>query len=160
MEIRTARIDRGEGTVRARKDPLTLDLFDVPRAPAPTPGALNFSIRLRAVLTAALKATPLSRYEVAARMSELLGVEVTKNQLDAWTAESREPWRFPFEYGAAFEVACSTTCLQDLLSEEMRGSKVLKGEDSLLAELGRIEQAEHNLKREKQQIKTFLARRK
>lgn len=159
MEIRTVRIDREGGTVRARKDPLTLDLFDVPRAPAPTPGALNFSIKLRAILSAALKVTPLSRYEVAARMSELLGVEVTKNQLDAWTAESREPWRFPFEYVAAFEVVCSTTCLQDLLSE-MRGSKVLKGEDSLLAELGRIEQMEHNLKREKQQIKTFLARRK
>lgn len=144
---------------RTRSDTLTLDLFDVPRAPAPTPGALNFSIRLRAALSAALKATPLSRYEVAARMSELLGAEVTKNQLDAWTAESREPWRFPFEYAAAFEVVCGTACLQDLLSE-MRGTKVLKGEDSLLAELGRIEQMEHNLKLEKQQIKKFLARRK
>ncbi len=144
---------------RARKDTLTLDLFDIPRAPAPMPGALNYSIKLRALLSAALKATPLSRYEVAARMSELLGVEITKTMLDAWTAESREPWRFPFEYAAAFEVVCGTTCLQDLLSE-MRGSKVLKGEDSLLAELGRIEQMEHNLKLEKQQIKKFLARHK
>lgn len=159
MEIRPARIDRGRGMARARKDTLTLDLFDVPRAPAHAPGALNFSIKLRAVLSAALKATPLSRYEVAARMSELLGTDITKSMLDAWTAESREPWRFPFEYAAAFEAVCDTTCLQDLFSE-MRGSKVLKGEDSLLAELGRIEQMEHNLKREKQQIKNFLARRK
>ncbi len=123
------------------------------------PGALNFSIRLRSALSEALKATPLSRYEVAARMSELLGAEVTKHQLDAWTAESREPWRFPFEYAAAFEVACGVTCLQDLLSE-MRGSKTLKGEDSLLAELGRIEQMEHSLKIEKQQIKKYLMRKK
>ncbi len=123
------------------------------------PGALNYSIKLRAILSAALKATPLSRYEVAARMSELLGVEITKTMLYAWTAESREPWRFPFEYVAAFEVACNTTCLQDLLSE-MRGSKVLKGEDSLLAELGRIEQMEHNLRAEKQQIKKYLMRKK
>jgi len=112
-------------------------LFDCPQEPAANPGALNFSIELRGVLSNALKKTPSSRYEIAARMSELLGVEVTKFQLDSWTAESRDGWRFPFEYAAAFEVATGTTVLQDLLARK-RGSRVLVGEDVLKAELGRL----------------------
>ncbi len=143
-----------------QQDDRTLDLFaSIPRAIPAAPGALNFSVELRAVLSQALKTTPHTRYQVAAQMSELLGLEVTKYQLDSWTAESRDAWRFPFEYAVAFEVACSSTCLQELLSRK-RGSKVLIGEESLLAELGRIEQMEGELKRQKQAIKQYLGRKK
>jgi hypothetical protein len=38
---------------------------------------------------------PLSRYQVAAKMSELLDVDITKTMLDSWTAESKEQHRFP-----------------------------------------------------------------
>lgn len=40
-------------------------------------------------------------------MSELTGDPISKDQLNAWTAESREKWRFPLEYLPAFEVAVS-----------------------------------------------------
>lgn len=84
---------------RRAADNLTLDLFEVPVPTVPLPGALNFNLQLRHLLSEALKACPLSRIEVAARMSELTGDTITKHQLDAWTAESREGWRFASLHG-------------------------------------------------------------
>lgn len=71
--------------------------FEVPAAPTPIPGALNMSTEMRGLVSNILKDCPKSRFEVAARMSELTGVEITKYQLDSWTAESRDGWRFPLE---------------------------------------------------------------
>lgn len=99
--------------MRAPKDTSTIDLFDLPQAPELVEGSLNYA-------------------------AELIGQDISKYQLDAWTAESREGHRFPFEYAAAFEVACETTALQELLARK-RGSRVLAGEDAILTELGRIE---------------------
>jgi hypothetical protein len=124
--------------VRAPKDTSTIDLFDLPQAPELVEGSLNYAAELCGVLSAALKRSSKSRYEIAARMAELIGQDISKYQLDAWRAESREGHRFPFEYAAAFEVACETTALQELLARK-RGSRVLAGEDAILTELGRIE---------------------
>lgn len=114
----------------------TPDLFDE-AAVAPIGGSLDYAIELRYALSDALKKCRLSRHQVAAGMSELTGQEIAKTTLDAWTAESRTPWRFPFEYAAAFEVTCETTALQELLARK-RGSRLLVGEEVLLAELGRL----------------------
>lgn len=145
-------------------DTLSGDLFDIPHAPAPIGGSLDYVAELRAVLHDALKHTPRSRYEVAARMSELTGHEITKTMLDAWTADSRTQWRFPFEYAAAFEAACDSTCLQELLARK-RGSRVLVGEETLLAKLGRINQKrgelaqeEKELLQQEKQIKQYLGK--
>ena len=130
-------------------------LFEIPIKPIENPGALNFSIELRGVLSEALKKCPRSRYEVAARMSELLGVEVTRYSLDAWTAESRQEWRFPFEFSAAFESACDTMCLQELLARK-RGCKVLVGADTLKTELGKLELLEAEIRDRRRAIKKHL----
>lgn len=110
--------------------------FDVEPLPL-IGGSLNYSIELRHVLTAAIRRSPHSRGAIAARMSELIGEEITKAQLDAWTAESKTPWRFPFAYAAGFEVACESIDLQELLARK-RGSRLLTGPDVLYAELGLI----------------------
>ncbi len=136
-------------------DQLTVDMFDIPRAPAAVGGSLDYATELRHILSEALKKSPKSRYEIAARMSELVGQEITKSMLDAWTAESRSPWRFPFEYVAAFEVACETTCLQELLCRK-RGSRILEGEEALQAELGRLECEEQAVKQRRQAIRKYL----
>src|SRR5688572_8775588 len=93
-----------------------------------------------------------SRYDLAARMSELTGQEITKAQIDAWTAESKERWRFPFEYAAAFEAACASTRLQELLGRK-RGTRILVGEDMLYAELGRIHKMRAELSEEERALK-------
>lgn len=142
------------------RDPITSDLFiEVPCAPDPTAGSLNCAIELRGTLSDAIRHSHLSRYDVAARMSCLLGTDITKARLDAWTAESREAWRFPFEYAAAFESAVASHCLQQLLASK-RGTRVLIGEDSLLAELGRIEQQEAQLAARRKAIKDFFRGRR
>lgn len=138
-----------------RADTATGDLFEVPQAPAHGPGSLDYDAELRHLLSDALKRTPLSRYEVAARMSELTGQSISKEMLDAWTAESKTPWRFPFQFAAAFEVACDTTCLQDLLARK-RGCRVLVGREALLAEYGRIRQQQDELSARERALRQLL----
>lgn len=142
----------------ASRDSSTADLFDIPRPPAPTGGSLQYTTELRHVLSEALKKTPKSRYEIAARMSELTGEDISKAMLDAWTAESKTAWRFPFEYAASFEAACETTCLQELLARK-RGCAVLAGNDVLLAKLGRIKQSQAELADQEKALKRHLTRR-
>lgn len=140
--------------MRAR-DTATLGLFDFPQTPAPAEGSLDYATELRCVLSDALKKSPLSRYQIAAIMSELTGQDISKSMLDAWTAESKTPWRFPFEYAAAFEAACGSICLQELLGRK-RGTRVLVGEDMLLAELGRVEKEKAELAVRERDIKAQI----
>lgn len=120
------------------RDVQTPDLFTIPAAAPLSEGSLNFATQLRALLSQVLKHCPHSRYQVAARMSELLGADVSKFQLDAWTAESREPWRFPLEYAPAFEAACESFALTEWLADK-RGGQVLFGKEALMAEMGRLQ---------------------
>lgn len=146
---------------RAR-DTATADLFEVPVAPAPTGGSLAYHEELCAVLSlmideAIKRGLIRNRYDLAARMSELTGREITKAQIDAWTAESKAEWRFPFEYSAAFESACDSIALQELLGRK-RGTRILVGEEALLAEMGRIDRAEIELKNRKAALRLRLRR--
>lgn len=130
-------------------------LFQVPRPPEPVGGSLNFGLELRATLSRVLKDCPDSREVVAGRMSELLGAEISVHQLNAWTAESREAWRFPFEFAAAFEQATGCHALTELLARK-RGCIVLVGEEALKAELGRLEMKESEIRKRKQTLKRYL----
>lgn len=150
MEIYIPEID-----MKKKTDVQNLDLFDLIERPNSTPGSMNFSSELRHLISAELKRTSLSRYEVAARMSEFSGAEISKNQLDSWAAESREGWRFPLEYVPAFEAACETYALTRWLAAK-RGCKVLIGEEALFAELAKIERDEGTLKKRKKEIQSFL----
>lgn len=118
---------------------LTLDeLFELPRPVELAAASLDYSKELRQVLSDALKKSDKTRFEICARMSELLNHDVSKSTLDAMTAESREGWRFPFEWVAAFEVACDTYCLTEFLARK-RGCKVYAGDEVRQAEIGRLE---------------------
>lgn len=134
-------------------DSLTLDLFEVPAPTAPLPGALNFNAVLRHLLSDILKSSPRSRFEIAARMVELTGDEhITHHSLNAWTAESREGWRFPLEFLPAFEVACESTALSGWIAG-IRGGKMLMGKDALDAEIGKLERLKEDAGRKIKQLK-------
>jgi len=141
--------------MRRVTDTLTLDLFEVPSPKAPLPGALNFNLQLRHLISDALKSSPLGRIEIAAKMSELTGDTVTKHQLDAWAAESREGWRFPLEYLPALEVACQTTVLTAWIAG-IRGGKVLMGKEALDAEIGKLERLKEDAGRRIKQLKVAM----
>lgn len=118
---------------------LTLDeLFEIPCPAQPAPASMDYDKEIRHLLSAALKETKKSRFEVCARMSELIGHEITISMLNSWTAESREAWRFPLAYATAFEIACDTFCLTEYQARK-RGCKVYAGDEVRQAEIGRLE---------------------
>lgn len=142
------------------RDALTVDLFDgflVPIERVPKPGALDIGLAFRHVLVEQIKLSPLSRHQIVARMSELVGHEITKHQLDSWTAESREGWRFPAEYLPALEVALESHDVLAYLAD-LRGAKLYVGKDALIAQLGKIESAKDALKRQELALKRALER--
>lgn len=141
--------------MRRPRDTLTADLFEVPVPRTPLPGALDVGLQVRHLLSDLLKASPLNRFEVAARMSELLGQDITKHQLDSWTAESREGWRFPLEYLPAFEVACETTAITAWIAD-LRGGQVLMGKEVLNAEIGKLERLKEDTARKIRQLKQAM----
>lgn len=145
--------------MRRIRDALTLDLFEVPQPAPPQAGGLDLDAMLRAALCDAMKHCDLDRHGVAAEMSRLTGRHVSKAMLDAYTAESRDDHNFPLRHAAAFEVATGSFCLTQMLAKA-RGCKVLVGEEALLAELGRLEQMEAELKAQKSALKHYLERKK
>lgn len=142
----------------SKRDPLTADLFDmvvVPVARTPKPGALDIGAQLRGLLSEQIKASPLSRHQIAARMSELLGYEVSKHQLDSWTAESRDGWRFPLEYLPALEVALETHEVLAWLAD-VRGATLAVGREVLETQLGKLEHMKGELRKQEAAIKKLL----
>lgn len=137
------------------KDLLTLDLFHVP-SPAPsTPGAMNYAREIAHVMSEALKSCPHDRVEVAARMTRLTGKEVSLAMLNAYTAESRETHNISMEKAIAFDAATEGFGLLNFYAAK-RGCKVMVGKDSLLAELGRIDQEKAELAKQEKAIKHYL----
>ncbi|MDK9690579.1 MAG: hypothetical protein OEL49_06975 [Azospira sp.] len=140
---------------RRPADNLTMDLFEVPTPVFPRPGALLIGQQLRSLISDLLKASPLNRYEVAARMSELVGHEITKNQLDSWTAESRDGWRFPLEYMPALEVVLETHAITAWLAD-LRGARLSVGREALEAQLGKVSRMKDELAQQEKTLKRLL----
>ena len=94
-----------------------LERMDSGRDGRRNPGGLNVDARLRGAVSEALRRCPLSRYQVAASMSEMMGVEVTRYQLDSWTAETKRDHRFPAAYLPAFCLATGDWDVLKMLAE-------------------------------------------
>jgi len=125
--------------------------FEVPVRPEPLPGALDFDSELRQALSRALKASPLSRYQVAAGMSELLGDDVSKHMLDAYTAESRETHAISVTRFVALVMVTGAVELLGLVAGKC-GCRLLEGDEVLVAELGSIERQMDALKRRRKHL--------
>jgi len=118
-------------------------------------GTFDIDRRFREAISAALKACPLSRYQVAARMSELTGQDITKTMLDSWTAESKEQHRFPAIYLPAFCEAVGSSEPLKLLGH-LVGVFVLPGPEALRAEIQNLNEQEAHIKSEKRKRIFFL----
>lgn len=115
----------------------------------------DFPLDLRRSLSHAIAASGKSRIEIAAHMSGILGVQINTNQLDAWTAESRPAWRFPFEYAAAFEFACQTDALRRLL-KKYSGEKVVLVHEILKAQLSSLDLLEAEIRIQKSCLRRHM----
>ncbi|MDP2808677.1 MAG: hypothetical protein Q8O34_00845 [Rhodocyclaceae bacterium] len=136
-------------------DTLTADLFEVPMPAASLPGALDYSLAVRRLLADAIKASDINANQIAARMTELIGHPISEHQLHAWTAPSREGWRFPLEYLPAFEAAAETHAITAWLANT-RGGRLLVGREALNAELGRLERLRDEAGRKIKQLKNVM----
>lgn len=145
---------------RKRIDGNQLSLLDLlekvnPPKQSSSEGSLDVKNHFLSSIINAIKNCSMSRWEIAGKMSALLGVEISKFQVDAWTAESKERHRFPAIYLPAFCQAVGDFTPLTILAEKA-GVFVLPGREVLNAELAkRICRREEETK-EIKKIKAFL----
>jgi len=145
---------------RKRIDINQLSIFDAIREIAvvpssPSPGSYDIDKAFREEISRALKACPSSRYQVAARMSELVGQDITKTMLDSWTAESKEQHRFPAIFLPAYCEATGQTGPLVMLGQSAKVF-VMAGPDALRADIRRDEEAIHEIQKRRMKKTALL----
>lgn len=99
----------------------------------------DLSLRIKTAMGQALKDCPDPAGIVAARMSELLGREITADALYAYTAPSKPEHEISLLRFVAFVRATGAPWLWDVLVED-EGLIVIAGEDANFAQLGALRQ--------------------
>lgn len=129
----------------------------------PAMGSLDIDTELRHAISQDLKhavvpctGRELSRYDVAARMSELVGHEITKSQLDNWTAEAHEKNRFPAQYLPALVLATGGQRRAFEVLSSKSGLFALPGPEALRAEIQRLNEQEEKIRAEKHRRRVLL----
>jgi hypothetical protein len=125
------------------------------QSPSSPPGSLDIDAEFRAAISADIKTCPLSRYQIAARMSELAGEEITESMLNNWTAESHEKHNMPCKFLPAFVVATGGRRAFECLSRRS-GLFALPGPEALRAEIQRIDEEIKTKQEEKKKRIVFL----
>lgn len=130
---------------------------------SPPHGTLDIDTELRHAISQDLKHSivpctgrELSRYDVAARMSELVGHEIAKSQLDNFSAESHDRHRFPCQYLPAFVIATGGQRRTFECISRHAGLFAMPGPEALRAEIQRIDEDIRKKKAEKLKRETFL----
>lgn len=142
--------------MQRRADTLTGDLFaNIPQPHPKTPGGWRFRGEIAHVMGEAIKASHKDRWQISADMSRLLGREISANMLDKYTSEASEDYIPNLETAIAFDAATEQTALACFFAGKL-GCHVLPGKDSLLAELGRLEQMKGDIAKQEKQIKRIL----
>jgi len=118
-------------------------------------GSFDIDRQFREAISQALKCCSLSRYQVAARMSELTGQDISKSMLDSWTAESKENHRFPAIFLPALCEATGQTEPLKMLAR-LVGVFVLPSGDALRSDIQRLDEEITKKKKEKQKRLLFL----
>lgn len=91
---------------------------------------------LRAAMARSIKTSPLSRWQIAGRISELLHRDISKEMLDKYTSESAEAHRPSGDTVAAFCVATGSLAALDVLAESV-GCVLTPVESTVPADLPR-----------------------
>ena len=125
-------------------------------------GSLNIDSEFRCAISEDLRQAKdeegreLSRYQVAARMSDYLGQEITASSLNNWTAESHENHRFPAAWLPAFVCATGGQRRAFEVLSRHSGLFALPGPEALRAEIQRIEEEIKAKREEKYKRVLFL----
>lgn len=126
---------------------------ELPPAPVSAPGGLACRTEIAHIMSEALKGH--DRYEVAAKMSRLLGRDVSKHMLDAYTAESREDHIPPFDTAIAFDLATNSNALTEFAAKKL-GARLSVGKEALDAKLGQLERIRDEAAKQIKQLKRAM----
>lgn len=121
-----------------------------------TEGSLNVKERLRASLNAAIKQCNLSRHQIAGEMSHLIGADITRTQIDSWTAESKELNRIPAEYLPAFCRATGSIEPMRILAEAA-GAFAMPGPDAIRSEIQKLREQSRKINAELRKREIFVS---
>lgn len=100
------------------------------------PGSFNDDQLVRSTISAAIKASPLSREQIADAMTVMLGLRVTARMLNNFTSGSTSPARFPAAWDRAFCCAVADDSL--LVCRVLRAGLIaISEQEKALMELGR-----------------------
>lgn len=118
-------------------------------------GSLDVNSRFRAAISEAIKNCPLSRAQIAARMSDLTGCDISTAMINSWTAESKEAHRFPAIFLPAFFEATKATWPYRVLAQPV-GLYIMESPDALRSEVAAIDDQIKKLQQERRKRKSFL----
>lgn len=107
-------------------------------------------VRLKEAISEAIKNSGLKRYDIAGQMQEHLGVDISDNMLNSWTAESKEGHRMPAEYYPIFCKITQNYKVLDILVAAA-GGRMARSQEIYYLEVGRAQQGvkfwQHELSR-------------
>ncbi len=134
----------------------TSDLFETKAVyPVRRPAVvetMSFDGTLKRAISQALKECPLTREEIAAKMSILLDCPTfSKAMLDAYSSESRTSHTISVIRMKALVKATGAKWLWDVIVED-DGCIVMEGEEARLAELGLLEQQIREMQKRKKDL--------
>lgn len=112
--------------------------FDAP-LPDVSEGALaDMDRQVASAVSTMLRGDPRSRYEVAGQLSALIGTDVSKLMLDAYSSEARDGHNISLGRFLALVVVTQRFDALDALLRRI-GCAAVVGEEILLAEMGHLE---------------------
>lgn len=118
--------------------------------------AATVAASIARAVAAALRDSPLSRGEVAARMTAYLGERVSKNMLDAYASEARQDHPIPVTRLIALMHATGDRRLLQLLAEPL-GWAVIERRHLPAIEIAAVRDKEDELRKHREYL-TRLAR--
>jgi len=125
--------------------------FEAP-SPAQAPAALaGLEAQICATVGSILASDTRPREIIAAEMSILLGENVSKAMLDAYSSPAREDHRVPMSRFLALVAVCGRQDLMDPLVRQV-GAALLVGEEVHTARLGQIDRQIEALKSERTKL--------
>jgi hypothetical protein len=114
-------------------------------------GSYSRKSAVQEALKRTLRDCQLSREEIADEMSRLVSEKITVNHIANWTAESKNGWRMPLEYAAAFFVITGD---DGVVKAALSGSGIGIMDDREYAfyELGKIVAEERQRSKKKRRV--------
>lgn len=145
---------------RITHDLRTIDMFD---EAGPIPGSLGCAAEVSAVMREALERLGtergMSRDDVAAAMSRLLGDKFSVSVLNGYCADSHEDREPSFRRAMAFDAVCRQPVLLALYVRKLGLGHLITDEDAELLEWAKLHQEEQRIAERKRALQAAMKMR-